>query len=84
MKPFVHQCSFVRASDVFENYPHAWAWVCNEDPPFTWGDNSHSMVSIDAILHYLENSGLTDDNRFEEFRQWCLAIGRQRYVDLES
>jgi len=32
----------------------------------------------------LEVSGYTDDNRFEDFRQWCMAIGRQRYVDLES
>lgn len=77
----VHTCKFVKASDLFNGYRKLMVKFAESAPPFSWGDNNLSLVTVEAILHHLDNSGISYD---DEFEARCQAVGMQTYVDLEN
>ena len=45
----IKTCSFVDASDLFEDCPDAWQQFMDSDPPVSWGDAHRTLVSPDFI-----------------------------------
>jgi len=77
-----HRCEFVTASDLFAGYRKLWNEFVESAPPFSWGDNNRTLITIEALLDNFDNK---DYEHFtEKFRQRCLDIGAQSYVDLEN
>lgn len=81
LKVRVHCCEFVFASDLFKNHKTLWREFCESSPPFSWGDNNRSLVTIDSILNHLAYVGIAHSDRFINR---CNQIGLQMYVDLEN
>ncbi len=77
----VHSVDFVLASDLFEGFSDLLDQVAETDPPFTWGTNNRSMVTIRDILRHMDNVDIEYDDRFCEI---CENIGLEIYVDLEN
>ena len=84
MKPKVYTCKYVCSSDIAPS----WAlkedfWVeVSEGAPFTWGDNSRSMVTATAFASWCQEV-LDDTPKIRKWLQEIYELG-DMYIDLEN
>ena len=87
-KPTIETCQFVPASQIKKGLDRAWQALIESQPPFTWGDNNRSLVSIDDLRRQMEQ--LSDDgagamSQIKKFIARLDAISDSvPYVDLEN
>ena len=75
---------FIEATDIVPREWDGWFWAemsCNA--PFTWGDNCHSLVTLDRFLDHAETLGHDD-----LIKPWAdklkKELERDILVDLET
>jgi hypothetical protein len=79
----------VSASQVFEGLEKAFDIFCDGTPPFSWGDNSFSLITPPEAIEHL-NSCSNEFNDKDETAEVETAIKRLKalrdgeYVDLEN
>ena len=83
----IKTCSFIDASDLFEECPDAWQIFMDSDPPVSWGDANRTLVSPEFMTFVLEDC-FSDDNQIA--RQIDLVLNKVKnldfttYIDLEN
>ena len=75
------KCEFVKSSDLFAGFDDLHNEFNDSEPDFSWGDNDHSLVTLDALLDDMDNNDVSVP---AVFRYHCNQLGLQTYVDLES
>ncbi len=83
----IKTCSFIDASDLFEECPDAWQIFMDSDPPVTWGDANRTMVSTDSMIFMLEDC-FSDDNQtaqqIDSVLKRVKTLSFDTYIDLEN
>ena len=74
-------CEYIEASELFKRHKRVWNNFREDCTAFSWGDNDHSLVTIEAILDDMDTRGV---NCADGFHRLCVQLGLQTYVDLES
>ena len=65
----VKTVKFVSGSQVFEGLIAAFDAFCDNNPPFSWGDNNYALVAPEDIVKHLEG---------------CLDCGEQTKAEIET
>jgi len=74
----IKTCSFIVASDLFNDCPDAWQVFMDSDPPVTWGDAFRTLVSHESMTFMLQDC-FSDDNQVAQ--QIDLVLNRLQKVD---
>ena len=75
----VQTCSFIHASQIFENFTQMWDKFCENDPNCSWGDNNRSMITKNVIEEALMHEDIPED-----FQRVLDSIDTNMYIDLEN
>ena len=84
MKNNIETCRYVRVSKLFKGLEQLWECLVESDPPFTWGDNNMSMVSIQALVEHMDKWARDDDKQMNELRKRLAKLPADVYLDLEN
>jgi len=81
-----HTCSFVSVSEMFEGLSFLWDHFCESSPPFSWGDNNLTLITVSSILYHFDNTVMEEkaEKQYKTFRRRAIKIGMETYVDLEN
>ena len=83
----IKTCSFVDASDLFQDCPDAWQEFMDSDPPVSWGDAHRTLVSPD-FMDSVVSDIFSDDNQIAQQLDCVLRKVRsmkyETYIDLEN
>ena len=83
----IKTCSFIDASDLFEECPDAWQMFIDSDPPVSWGDANRTLVSPEFMTFVLEDC-FSDDNQIAQQIDSVLrrvkTLSFDTYIDLEN
>jgi hypothetical protein len=83
----IKTCSFVDASDLFQDCPDAWQEFMDSDPPVSWGDAHRTLVSPD-FMDSVVSDIFRDDYQIAEQLNNVLrrvrSLKYETYIDLEN
>ena len=82
----IESASFVRASDIFFTCGNTWDAFCDSEPSCSWGDNSHSLVSVQFLTTALDALDEDDcgEGELEKVKARLEALPQGVFIDLEN
>lgn len=90
-----HRKRWVNRSDLFDGFEDIWEDVTETNPPFSFGDNDHTLVKASLILLLVENlfaahtvavapESYRDKAYWKKIIQRLEALPKNTLVDLEN
>ncbi len=75
---------YVNSSNFFNDFQKLKGFLFDSDAPFSWGDNNHSLVTVQDIRDHLNRVASPSCVVTKKFDKHCDTVGWDTFIDLEN